>query len=193
MKDYNLNWSTSFELDENSPSGLSKIKSRVGKDTEKHNVGYKRFNENGTSNSWRIGFQGKYYLVHRIIWVMVYGSIDPEMVIDHIDGNPHNNQISNLSLKTQANNARNQKRFSTNTTGITGVSLATRKGGYRYFIVQWTELNGKRKQKCFSVVKLGEELAEFSAQLYREQQIQRLITEGADYTSRHGQSPYLIL
>ena len=77
----------------------------------------------------RLNFKSKMYLVHRIIWVLTYGSIDLTLVIDHLDGDPLNNEISNLSLKTHKNNSRNQRQHSNNKTGVTGVSLMCNKNG----------------------------------------------------------------
>jgi len=124
--------------------------------------------------------------VHRIIWVLTYGSIDQTLVIDHLDGDPFNNRIENLALKTFANNARNNHKRSDNTTGVTGVSITKTKAGNSYYDAYWFELNGTFKHKLFSILKLGEETAKSLAIAYREEQIQRLISEGAEYTERHG-------
>lgn len=184
--DYNLNWSEQFQIDNSSPSGLVKVKDHQGNVINKSNVGNHTFNRNGTPHCWRFEFGGKKYCVHRVIWVLNYGSIDPELVIDHLDGNPFNNSIDNLELKTQKGNTRNkQKRFNS-ATGITGVSYSFNRVGNRCYIAYWSELNGFRRSRSFSVVKFGEETAKALAIKYREQEIQRLISEGADYTERHG-------
>jgi hypothetical protein len=172
--DYNIDWSKYFQLSEESPSGL--INLRDGR-----NAGNKQFNKNGDPKSWKVGFNYKDYCVHRIIWVITYGSIDPNLVIDHVDGNPFNNEINNLSLKSIADNSRNQYKFRNNTTGVTGVTLS--KNNY---IAHWQASDGKRKLKYFSLLKYGEKEAKILAIAYREQQIQRLISEGANYTDRHG-------
>lgn len=66
------------------------------------------------------------YYNHRIIWKMYYGA-EPEGYIDHIDGNPLNNEISNLRVVSHQSNMRNQKKRSTNTSGVTGVYWAEAK------------------------------------------------------------------
>jgi hypothetical protein len=59
---------------------------------------------------------GRIYL-HRLLTNCPKGK-----VVDHIDGNSLNNRLSNLRVTTQSNNLKNMKRYSTNTSGITGVS-----------------------------------------------------------------------
>ena len=46
------------------------------------------------------------YLVHRVIWAIVYG-VWPERAIDHIDGNRSNNAVTNLRLATASQNMQN--------------------------------------------------------------------------------------
>ena len=61
------------------------------------------------------------YLAHRLAWLLYYG-VDPgAKEVDHIDGNKMNCQISNLRLVDHQGNARNQRKRSTNTSGIMGV------------------------------------------------------------------------
>jgi hypothetical protein len=52
-----------------------------------------------------VGFDYKTYLAHRLIWIMVYGRSPTE--IDHIDGNPSNNALSNLREVTHYDNLMN--------------------------------------------------------------------------------------
>ena len=68
-----------------------------------------------------LGFKGKEYKIHRIIWMMHYGEIDDTKQIDHKDCNPLNNHILNLHLVTDAENKLNLPIRKTNKTGITGV------------------------------------------------------------------------
>lgn len=58
---------------------------------------------------------------HRVAWAIYHGEW-PKGSIDHINGDPADNRISNLRDVPQQVNMRNTKRRSTNTSGVTGVS-----------------------------------------------------------------------
>lgn len=70
----------------------------------------------------QIVFEGEHYLRHRIVWLMHGRTIPEGMEIDHIDHDRQNDRIENLRLVTRTNNMRNQSKFVTNTSGVTGVS-----------------------------------------------------------------------
>ena len=76
-------------------------------------------------NQLRAHFNGKAYLVHRMIWAIVHG-YNPEKGIDHIDGNPLNNKISNLRLADQDVNNKNKRVYANSKSGISGVSYRER-------------------------------------------------------------------
>lgn len=59
--------------------------------------------------------------VHRVAWAMHTGEW-PEVQIDHIDGNPSNNQIDNLRLASNAENQQNRGKYRTNNSGVKGVA-----------------------------------------------------------------------
>ena len=77
-----------------------------------------------------LGSSGKYkgQLLHRVIAKLAGLDIPDE--VDHINGNPRNNQILNLRPATHAENMRNRKIQSNNTSGYPGVS-------YRKDIQKW--------------------------------------------------------
>src|SRR5215471_11018220 len=57
-------------------------------------------------------FEGKIYPISRITWALVHGQWpDPNLVIDHINGDTRDNRITNLRLITRSENAINTHRF----------------------------------------------------------------------------------
>ena len=89
-----------------------------------------------------IRIDGRNYRAHQLAWLYVNGEWGRPL-IDHRDGDPFNNRLSNLRLATHANNAANRARLRNNTSGFKGVSFDRRrsvwmaqitKNGRRYFI-----------------------------------------------------------
>ena len=184
--DYNINWSEYFRLDESSPSFVVRIKTHRGKLVKAYNVGTKSFKGNDEPRCWVLRFKGKLYLLHRIIYVLFHGNIDSNLVIDHLDGNPFNNLIGNLSLKTQKDNNRNVRKSNNNSSGITGVRRVFNGKNHFYYVADWCDIKGVYRSKSFSVLKLGESEARTLAIAHRKNQIELLIANGAIYTDRHG-------
>jgi hypothetical protein len=82
---------------------------------------------------------GKYYCAHRLAWLYVYGKW-PDGYVDHINGDPTDNRISNLRDSTQSQNLCNSKLPVTNKTGVKGVSWDDSRG-------QWfAKIQYKKKQ-----------------------------------------------
>jgi len=75
-------------------------------------------------------FNGRNYLVHRLIWLITYGEW-PKGEIDHIDGNGLNNNLENLRDVSGAENNRNQRLYNTNTSGRCGVCWFNRDSKWR--------------------------------------------------------------
>lgn len=69
----------------------------------KNNKILKPANRNGYL---RVSLNGKMYSVHRLVYETYVGEIPEKMVIDHIDGNRANNNLSNLQLTTQSKNVK---------------------------------------------------------------------------------------
>lgn len=85
-------------------------------------------------------FRGRIIELHRAAWAIHYGAW-PVGQIDHINGVRSDNRIINLRVVTNAENARNQKRQSRNTSGQTGVCWHSSDRKWRAQI----SANGKRK------------------------------------------------
>lgn len=141
-----------------------------------------------------IRINGYKYKAHRLAWTYVYGDYPKgeQPYIDHIDGNPSNNRIVNLKVSSGAENMRNQKKHSRNTSGVTGVSCVSKWNGTRtkrnwYWRAKWQDENGKLRQKLFPIHRLGEEVALQLAINHRAEQIRLLeLTHNIVYSNRHG-------
>lgn len=95
---------------------------------------------NGVKNQYlQVMVNRKGYLVHRLIATLHYG--DFEGLVDHVDGNTHNNKIENLRIVTTEQNLWNAKRSKTNKTGIKGVSYIISRQKYQATI----SIKGKNK------------------------------------------------
>jgi hypothetical protein len=87
-----------------------------------------------------IGLNRKYYKLHRLAWLYVYGEL-PERHIDHINGIRHDNRICNLRQASSSDNAQNICKYSNNTSGYIGVSY--HKNNQKY--VAQISINGKNR------------------------------------------------
>jgi hypothetical protein len=144
---------------------------------------------NGTEGYSQIHYKRNMYRVHRIIFEMFNGEISKDYIVDHIDGNPKNNCITNLRAVEKKFNSQNKKKQCNNSSGIVGVVPLFYKNPkgvvYKYYKAEWSN-NGKKEYKIFSVLKLGDSEAFDAACKYRVKMIEELNTQGAGYTERHG-------
>lgn len=127
---------------------------------------------------WRVGKEKVY--VHKIVWELYYGTVPEGFEVDHIDGNPSNNLIENLQIKTHAENMCNTKKRKHNKTGVNGVSKLV-VGDYSYYTAQWHE-GGKLIVKRFSINKLGDNLA-LALAVQARKSAEQLLNK---FTNRHG-------
>lgn len=185
--DYNeIDWERYFYYDETSPSCLRwKVKLTCGRGRSLVNAGdasgYQTLNKNGTPKCWTIGLKGKLYKAHRIIWTLINGNIDTQL-IDHIDGNPFNNLISNLRLTSVAVNRKNSAMNTRNTSGINGISRLKR-NGFSYVRAEIC-YDGIRLTKTFSELKYPNAFE--IAVKWREENLIQLKLNGIEFTERHG-------
>lgn len=178
-----------FYYDPTSPSGLrwktNRYKNKGAKLFSAGDVaGNRKYLANGKARCWRLKFQGVPHLVHRIIWVLAHGYLDPDMVIDHGDGDAFNNSILNIKPKTSADNARNRK-YTRKDGEVVGVIERFSPDGIASFRANWVDENGKAQCKNFSTRKYGREEAFRLACEVRTNEIEKLRLLGFDYTDRH--------
>lgn len=183
MIKYN-SWHDLFTYDETSPSFLRwKISVMSGKNTIVVTVGDVAGSPN-SSRRWSVQVNGKLYQCHRVIYEMFFGELG-DLSVDHIDGNPENNSISNLRAVTQAVNMRNCKLYKSNKSGHKGVHLRQR-GKYLSVVASWRE-DGKKFAKEFSARLENLEEVINKAIEYRNSRIKEInsLLGDSGYTERH--------
>lgn len=100
-----------------------------------------------------IKIDSKNYSIHKLVWLYHHGCM-PNKLIDHINGNTHDNRIENLRLCDYKENARNRRISSTNTTGVKGLGINKNKG-YCYYRVDLTLTNGLKIRRQFPYTEEG--------------------------------------
>lgn len=176
IRDYNaISWRDYFEVKEGYL--VRKSTGRV--------CNSKTYRENGTAKCIYVSLIGTSWMAHRIIYIIEHGNIPDGLLVDHVDGNPFNNSISNLRLATESSNMQNQRIPSNNVTGNIGVQrIICTKTGTLYFRASWME-NGKQKYKSFNTNKFGKNALQLAID-YRKNKIEELNKQGNSYTERHG-------
>jgi len=99
-RNYNdIDWKEVFYYDESSSSCL-RWKNDVCSGQYEQFLNKSKHSEAGSLtirkcgySFWTVGYKGKTFLIHRIIWCLLRGSISDSLVIDHLDGNASNNRI----------------------------------------------------------------------------------------------------
>ena len=161
MENEGINYSDYFVVDPESPTGL-----RWRDDVVRRTTGTKGGNcwggtpagnfksSKGRVKQTVVTVNTKRYSVSRIVWTIVHGEIPKGMVIDHLDGDPWNNRIENLALKTHGDNLRNCKMRKDNTSGVVGVRFVV-DSGRTSCIGYYEDENSKTRVGSFSVKKHG--------------------------------------
>lgn len=193
--DYNsVNWKDIVEVSEESITGLRWKVFGLSRRQKQTHAGNLHSYPNGKPKEISLGYKTKRYKVHRIIWVLFHGSIDENKVVDHIDGNPWNNSITNLRVVSQATNCRNSAICSHNKTKINGVSICSklRPNGKKdvYAVAAWYDFHytpEKYQRKHFRVDQFETELAAIQhAKKFLDLQIEKQKEYGIEFTDRHG-------
>ncbi len=163
-----------LEYDEASPSAL-RWKKTFAANTRKNLIA----GHLEVKGYWTVRLDGKSYQAHRLVWVLHNNSIDPNLVINHIDNNRSNNHISNLEPVTNANNSR--KSLRNKNPLAAGINFSIVAGKYEYWIAYVYDLNSKRFSKSFNCKEYGYQKAKELAEQWRFDQLRILNSQGAEY------------
>jgi hypothetical protein len=101
-----------------------------------------------------LGIDYRRYYCHRLAWLWIHGEW-PEHEIDHINGDPYDNRLSNLRAATKSENGYNKRRGTRNTSGIKGVHFFKPSGKWRAAIN-----DGHRRRKHLGLFDTKEQAAE---------------------------------
>jgi hypothetical protein len=196
MTDYSYeHLSKIFAIDENTESGV--VFNTIvfgGKNHKQHlrkpgdPAGSKEYdNRTKLPLAWRITHNKARYQAHRIIYVLHSKIEIPDgFIIDHLDGNPFNNKLDNLKLKTIRENNQNVRKKKINKLGVTGVFLELDNGVETAYTATWSDLESNPCRKRFYFSRYPRELAFDLAVEFRKSKIEELKQAGMKYTDRHG-------
>lgn len=132
---------------------------RMGKSTR----GYK------SERRYKISIEGREYMAHRIAWLHSRG-VWPELDIDHINGDPFDNRLSNLRPATNHQNLANMAKPITNKSGYKGVSwhqegkkwqASIRHEGKSVYLGLHSTLEEAHEAYCSAATRLKGEFARF--------------------------------
>lgn len=140
-----------FSLDRNSESGIVWNKDRFTVAKVKCASVGTRAGSLDARGYWVVPFEGKYVKVHRIVMCLYHqiDLLDTSVVVNHIDGNPSNNQPENLEMCSQRTNTIKTVNRPTNNSGVLGVSSYFR-GDKKFWKARISPENSKRISKNFS-------------------------------------------
>lgn len=147
-----------FYIDVNSPSGL-RVKKKH-KNNARTNVGDVAGKLKGRKTGkvyWEVSALGKRFLAHRVVYLLLNGTISKHMVINHIDGNGLNNNPENLEQVTHSVNSIKKLTRNDNKIGINGLTYCFYKNQEEAIMAK-LKLNtlDKHYQQRFSYLVFGD-------------------------------------
>lgn len=146
-----------FYVDKTSKSGL-RLKSKSIRNTSNEiddEVGTIS-TANHEKQYWRVKLESKGYSAHRIVYLLTYGTLDSNKVINHVDGNGLNNKIENLEEIPQSLNCLKKKRHINNKTSYVGIITTKYNGVIDSYTSRFT-LNDIKIRQRFSFIVFGSE------------------------------------
>lgn len=97
-----------FYIDPECPSGLRWKKQRPRSRSREGDQAGAVLKKAHNKVYWQVKVFDTVYKVHRIVYLLHNGSIDNNMLVDHIDGDGTNNRVENLRLVNHFENAHNK-------------------------------------------------------------------------------------
>jgi hypothetical protein len=160
-------------------TGIVSLKDLSGKYNLSKNNGYIVVN----------GICGKVFRAHRLVWFYHYG-VWPDNLIDHINGIKTDNRIVNLrdvSNRVNGQNRKKAKKRDNNLPNGVSASRYNKFGDVLSYVVAWRDIESKQCRKQFPISRYGtEETTIDAASDYFNMVIDKLNSQGAAYTERHG-------
>ncbi|MBR8479452.1 HNH endonuclease [Burkholderia cenocepacia] len=114
----------------------------------------------------RMKFDGKMLLLHVVAWEMHNGPVPEGLEVDHRDGNPANNVLTNLRVATRSQNMQNMKMRASNKSGVKGVNWNKNHGRFQVQIC----LNRKKHHGGYfdTIEEAAVRVRELRAQVHRD-------------------------